>query len=157
MKKYTILSFLTALLLLTGCQTDSWGTKQTIGTGAGAVAGGLLGSQVGGGSGRLWATGAGVLLGAFLGSEIGASLDTADRLQMQQAQRQAYDAPLGDTITWNNPESGNSGSYTPVRDGQTASGNYCREYQQTIIVGGQEEQAYGTACKQPNGSWEIMN
>ena len=158
MKKISILSLFAALLILSGCQTtNNWGTKQTVGTGAGAVAGGLLGSQVGSGSGRLWATGAGVLIGAFLGSEIGASLDAADRYQMQEAQKEAYSAPIGETITWNNPDSGNSGSYTPVRDGQTESGKYCREYQQTIIVGGQEQQAYGTACQQPDGSWEIMN
>lgn len=157
MKKISILSLFAALLILAGCQTSNYGTKQTIGTGAGAVAGGLLGSQVGGGSGRLWATGAGVLLGAFLGNEIGASLDAADRLEMQQAQRQAYNTPIGETVTWNNPESGNSGSYTPIRDGRTESGKYCREYQQTIMIGGQQEQAYGVACQQPDGSWEIMN
>jgi len=25
-----------------------------------------------------------------------------------------------------------------------------------VIVGGQEEQAYGTACRQPDGSWKIV-
>ncbi len=28
-----------------------------------------------------------------------------------------------------------------------------REYQMTVIVGGKEAQAYGTACLQPDGSW----
>lgn len=157
MKKMQILSAFAAILILAGCQTANWGDKQTLGTGVGAVTGGLLGSQVGSGSGRLWATGAGVLLGAFLGSEIGASLDAADRIQMQQAQRDAYDSPIGETISWNNPDSGNSGSYTPVRDGTTNSGRYCREYQQTVVIQGQEQQAYGTACQSPDGSWEIMN
>lgn len=153
----TILAGFTALALtLTGCQTNDWGTKQTVGTGAGALLGGLAGSQVGGGSGRLWATGAGVLLGALVGSEVGASLDRADRMYMSQAQKRAYDAPIGEQIVWNNPESGNSGSYTPVREGSTPSGQYCREYQQTVYVGGKQESAYGTACQQPDGSWEIV-
>src|SRR5687768_5290582 len=97
--KNIILTGLVVLALgLTGCQTSNWGTKQTVGTGAGAVLGGLAGSQVGGGSGRLWATGAGVLLGALAGSEIGASLDRADRMYMQQAQQRAYSAPIGEQI-----------------------------------------------------------
>jgi hypothetical protein len=28
-----------------------------------------------------------------------------------------------------------------------------REYQMTVIVGGKEAEAYGTACLQPDGSW----
>ena len=44
------------------------GTKTPIGTGAGAVAGGILGNQVGGGSGRALATVGGALLGGVAGS-----------------------------------------------------------------------------------------
>lgn len=159
MKKTVLTLFVASALALAGCNTTSgWGTKQTVGTGAGAVAGGLLGSQVGGGSGRLWATGAGVLLGALVGSEVGSSLDRADRAYMQQAQQQAHTAPVGDTISWNNPDTGHNGTYTVTRDGTSrTTGRYCREYQQTVYVGGQQQSAYGTACQQPDGSWEIVN
>ena len=34
---------------------------------------------------------------------------------------------------------------------------YCREYTKTVSVGGRAEQAYGTACYRPDGSWEIVN
>ena len=34
---------------------------------------------------------------------------------------------------------------------------YCREYTKKILVDGKEEQAYGTACLQDDGSWRIMN
>ena len=156
MRHMVLMAFMACALVLTGCQTNNWGTKQTVGTGAGAVLGGLAGSQVGSGSGRLWATGAGVLLGALMGSEVGASLDRADRMYMSQAQQRVHTAPIGETVTWNNPDSGNSGSYTATRDGTSTSGRYCREYQQTIYVGGKQENAYGTACQQPDGSWEIV-
>lgn len=33
---------------------------------------------------------------------------------------------------------------------------YCREYQQQVLVGGRWEQAYGTACRRPDGSWQIV-
>lgn len=41
-----------------------------VGTGVGAVVGGLLGNQVGGGNGRKLATVAGVLLGGYTGNEV---------------------------------------------------------------------------------------
>ncbi len=158
MKKFILLMAMVVSIGLAGCETiQNSGTKQTIGGVTGAVLGGVVGSSMGKGSGQLWATGAGVLLGGLLGSEIGKSLDKADRGYMQEANYEAYDAPMGEEITWNNPESGNSGSVSPVRDGEDTSGRYCREYQQTIYVGGQQETGYGTACKQPDGSWEIVS
>lgn len=166
-RKIALMSTLIAGTALAGCQGTGYnggydgGTsgglnKQQIGTGVGALAGGLAGSQLGGGSGRLWATGAGVLLGALAGSSIGGSLDKADMAYAQQAQNRAYSAPIGQTISWNNPQSGNSGTYTPVRDGRTSSGSYCREYQQTIYVGGQQQTATGQACQNADGTWRIV-
>ncbi len=63
----------------------------------------------------------------------------------------------GDAATWNNPDSQQSGSTVPLKTFQTAAGVYCREFQQTIIIGDKEEQGYGTACRQPDGSWRIVN
>lgn len=146
-----------AALALAGCQTNQWGTKQTMGTGVGALAGGLAGSQFGKGDGQLWAVGLGALLGGLAGSEVGASLDRADRMYMSQAQTSANNAQIGESISWNNPESGNRGTIVPVRDGTSSSGRYCREYQQTISVGGKQQSGYGTACRQPDGSWEVVN
>jgi surface antigen len=131
--------------------------KTTGGTLLGAAAGGLLGSQFGGGSGKLIATGAGVLLGGLIGNQVGASLDRADVNYAHQAQQKAYSAPIGQQITWNNPESGHGGTITPTRDGTSADGKQCREYQTTVTVGGKTEQAYGTACRQADGSWKVAN
>ena len=157
MRKFGLVLVALASLSLAACNTtQNMGTKQTVGGVGGAVLGGLAGSQIGGGSGRLWATGAGVLLGALVGSEIGSSLDRADMAYARQANQQAYSAPIGETISWNNPESGNYGSVTPTNDGYSSAGRYCREYQQTIVVNGRNETGYGTACQQPDGSWEIV-
>lgn len=157
MKKGILTLALISTAALAGCNTfDGAGNKQLIGTGGGAVLGGLAGSTIGKGSGQLWATGAGVLLGGLLGSEIGSSLDRADAAYAQQANQRAYSAPVGETIRWNNPDSGNYGTITPVRDGRTNSGAYCREYQQTIYVGGKQQSGYGTACQQPDGTWKVV-
>lgn len=159
MKKAILSLTLVSALALGACENTmgGMGTKQAVGTGGGAILGGLAGSQIGSGSGRLWATGAGVLLGGLLGSEIGSSLDRADQAYAQQANQRAYTAPVGETIRWNNPDTGNYGTITPVRDGRTQSGGYCREYQQTIYVGGKQQSGYGTACQQPDGSWKVVS
>jgi len=141
---------------LAACSNTGNGEKEMGGTLVGAGLGGLAGSQIGGGTGRLVATGAGVLLGGLLGNQVGKSLDNADRAEMQRAQQTAYAAPVGQQITWNNAQSGHSGTITPTRDGHDAGGNYCREFQQTINVGGQPQQGYGTACRQPDGTWKIV-
>lgn len=158
MKHFSLLLMVLASLSLSACQTlQNGGQKETIGGASGAVLGGILGSRVGGGNGQLWATGAGVLLGALVGSEIGKSLDRADMVYLEQTNQRAHSAPLGEPISWNNPESGNYGSVTPTRDGYTAGGRYCREYEQTIFVGGQQETAVGTACQNTDGTWEVLS
>jgi hypothetical protein len=34
--------------------------------------------------------------------------------------------------------------------------SYCREYNRTVHIGGQIQNAYGTACLQPDGDWVIV-
>lgn len=159
---HTLKSFVAASLvmgLLAACATDGSGSfnKREMGAIGGAVLGGVLGSQVGGGRGQLIATGAGTLLGALMGSEIGRSLDKADMMYAQKALGQAHQAPLGETITWSNPENGNRGSYTPVQVGRTPDERVCRKYEQTIIIDGRAETGVGTACENNDGTWDIVN
>ena len=157
MKNFVCILLITAMVGLTACENmQGRGNKELIGGGTGAILGGVLGSQIGGGKGQLWATGAGVLLGALAGSEVGRSLDKADIAYANQANTSAHTAPIGQQIKWNNPETGNYGTVTPTRDGYSSSGRYCREYQQTVVVGGKSQSAYGTACQQPDGSWEVV-
>jgi surface antigen len=57
---------------------------------------------------------------------------------------------------WVNPDTGNSGGVTPVRTFTNAEGQPCREFVSTIIIGGEQQQGYGTACRQPDGTWQIV-
>jgi len=144
------------VVLLAACAEDR-GTKQTIGTLGGAAVGGLLGAQIGGGTGKLAAVAIGSLAGAFLGSEIGKSLDRADRAYMERnAQSSLENNRSGTTSSWRNPDSGHSGTFTPTNTYQVAEGQYCREYESTIFVDGKEETAVGRACRQPDGTWRIV-
>ncbi len=144
------------ILFAAGCTNSGYGTKQTIGAGTGAALGGLLGAQFGHGDGQLAATGAGVLIGALIGSEVGRSLDEQDRMRADRAVSTARAAPIGETIVWSNPESGNMGTVTPVREGTSTSGLYCRQFEQTITVNNGTQTAYGTACQQSDGTWRIV-
>jgi len=144
-----------AASLLAGCSQDT-GPNQAGGTLVGAAAGGLIGSQFGGGSGKLAATGLGVLIGGLIGNKVGKAMDDNDKAKAMQAQQAAYAAPVGQQIVWNNPDNGHSGAITPVRDGRDQYGYYCREFQTTVTIGGQPQQAYGRACQQPDGSWKVV-
>lgn len=155
--KFRIITAVTLTgLLLSGC-TSLGGEKQSMGTFLGGATGAVVGSQFGGGNGRLAATAVGAILGAAIGNDIGQSLDEVDRMKSQQAFNMATKANLGSTVTWNNPRTGHHGTVVPVRDGYSTTGEYCREFQQTVDIGGRKQTAYGTACRMGDGQWRITN
>lgn len=47
--------------------------------------------------------------------------------------------------------------YYPVAPAQPPATpeRYCREYTRDVWVGGRKQQSYGSACLQPDGSWEM--
>ncbi|MHA1114480.1 MAG: RT0821/Lpp0805 family surface protein, partial [Alphaproteobacteria bacterium] len=115
-------------------------------------------STIGKGGGKLVAVAAGTMLGALLGSEIGRSLDKADQAHANRTTQQSLEsAPTGKPSRWVNPDSGHSGSVTPTRTFKTARGQDCREFEQTVTIDGRTEVAYGTACRQADGTWKIVN
>ena len=157
--------FLIALILiatstvgLSGCtRPDGSVSRQTVGSVVGAVGGAVLGAKIGlAGSPALGAS-VGTFVGTTVGREIGRGMDQADIERMYEAQQEAYTAPIGETIYWENPETENHGSFTTTRQGETISGQYCREFVQSVTIDDEEEQAYGTACQQPDGTWQIIN
>lgn len=131
------------------------GTKTAIGGLGGAVAGGLVGKAVGGHTrGAI----AGALIGGLLGGAIGNVLDQRDRdLALRTAHQSLESTPTGQSGEWQNPDNGHAGSFTPTRTYQEPSGRYCREYQQEVVIGGEKQRSYGTACRQPDGNWQILN
>ena len=154
MRRLIAAAVISSAVMVSGCQ--SAGPKESWGTLIGAAAGGLVGSQIGSGTGQAAAIGLGVLLGGLAGQDVGRTLDRADLAYANQTSYSALEsAPSGTTYQWHNPDSGNSGTTTPIQTYQTGNGTYCREFTQTVNVGGQIQDAYGTACRQPDGSWKI--
>jgi surface antigen len=148
-----VASAILVAFLLMGC--ESTGPKTAIGGLGGAAAGGLLAAALGGkGAGIA----AGTILGGLLGGAVGDRLDAADREKANEAASRALESvPSGQSVAWRNPDSGNAGAVTPVRTYQTSTGQYCREYTQTINIGGEKHKSYGTACREPDGSWRIVS
>jgi 17 kDa outer membrane surface antigen len=92
---------------------------------------------------------------AILALQLVEVLNTQQQQSYAWATHQAAAAPLGESIQWQ--DSGAYGSVTPVRDGTDGGGRYCREFQHQITVGNRLQEGYGTACRQPDGDWEIVS
>ncbi len=129
-------------------------SSEFLGGAVGGALGGFLGPKVGKGSGQLAATAAGVLLGALVGSSIGRSMGAADQHCVGKTLEAA---PDNQTIAWRNPDANAAYTVTPVKTFQDRSGRYCREYTTEAVIGGRTEQVYGTACRQPDGSWQLVS
>ena len=148
--KKTLIAFgalVFALALALGCAT-----KQQTGAVVGAGAGGAAGAAVT--EGHPVGVLLGALFGAAIGSEIGRSLDEYDRRQAAiiLEQNRTYEGGA-----WTNPDTGHIYRMTPVRTYQ-AEGDPgpCREFRMQAQVGDGWEEVYGTACRQRDGSWQIV-
>lgn len=153
MKTKVIVASLIVATLATGCENP----KQAIGGVGGGALGAWAGSTIGKGRGNVVATAVGAVAGALAGGYVGQQLDKADRERAERtAQNTLENSPIGKSGQWRNPDNGNSGTVTPTRTYQT-NGIYCREYTHTIKVAGRSQQGFGTACRQPDGTWQIQN
>lgn len=130
------------------CNRDVVGA--IIGGGTGAV----LGSTIGKGSGRDAAMIGGAILGMLSGYSIGQNLDQGDLACTGYALQRV---PDGQSVRWQNPDSGRSYNVVPTNSWQNAQGRYCREYSATANIGGKLQKTFGTACRQSDGSWQIIS
>jgi surface antigen len=136
-------------MLASGCAWAKENPKTAIGGAGGATAGGLIAAAA---SNNPAAIAGGVILGGLLGGAIGNRLDQRDKeLAMKQAQQSLN---TGQSGSWQNPDSGNSGTFTPTRTYQESDGTTCREYKHEVVIDGKTEQATGTACRQADGTWK---
>ena len=151
-KTFMIAGALTAALVVNGCQSKDVGTL------SGGVVGGLLASHLGKGSGQVLAVGLGTIAGAMLGGHLGSQLDKTQQQQVVRTANHSLEHNRdGQASTWRDPNQPVAATMTPVKTYQTAEGEYCREFQQNIEIAGKTEQGYGTACRRPDGSWEIVS
>lgn len=148
--------FLTVLVLafvVSGCASTG---QQNGGLGGAAVGGGigaLLGDALDCHGCALIGGLVGAAIGGYTGSEIGKRMDQQDAARTQTA---VNALPTGASTSWNNPDTGMQYDVTPTRTYMGQDG-FCREV--TIgqaEIGGQRKEVYGTACRQPDGSWKMQ-
>ena len=140
-----------------GCKDGPELSGQNVGTVAGALGGALIGSQIGDGSGRTVAILGGAVLGGLLGRELGARLDKNDKQAMKKTTGAALNnAGDGITYSWNNEKTGHSGTVTPTKTFRNSNRQLCREYEQSLNVNGRTDSDNGTACRAPDGSWQVL-
>ena len=136
-------------------EQTGFGQKAQVGAAAGAAGGGLLAAAVGASPVGL---AAGVILGGIAGGALGNYLDNKDKEEALKAQQQALaNNKAGQSTTWTNPNTGNTGTYTPQNTYTTKDGLTCRDYSQTVTIDGKQETATGTACKMADGTWRVHN
>lgn len=125
----------------------------------------MIGNQFGHGGGRTAATIGGVILGGIAGNAIARDSCRNDRADAYYYNRVYYDGfenpEYGHSYRWRNPYNGHYGYMEPVRDYDEGyrygyGDSECREFRQTIYIDGHPTRAYGTACRNPDGSWQIV-
>lgn len=175
----TITALFLALTLSMGAVPAQAQGRDDFGLVLGALGGGLLGHQFGQGKGNTWATAVGAVTGAVLGQSVGGSLDRGERAYRSQnnywsgqpsnwqsapvyysapAPQVYYVSPSYETRVRTyetRPAPVNFYSYDNSIN-NAPRGRYCREYQAPVTVGSRTQESYGTACLQPDGSWEVV-
>jgi uncharacterized protein YcfJ len=164
-----------------------------IGTIIGAGLGGLVGNQIGHGTGKMAATAVGVVTGGVIGHHVDngwnsgshrtsySAPNTTYYAQPQPAYVPNYVAPYAPApsqivYTQNYGYADRDEDYrrhhhfhrhqmiyaqpvvqrVVVREAEPETVGYCREYTQRVNIGNHVEESYGTACQQPDGSWQIV-
>lgn len=136
---------LVALAFETGCAT-----QRETGTVVGGLGGAVVGEQLIGGTAGVLIGGA---IGAVLGHEIGRALDERDAERMHHTFERA---PTHQPTTWRNPDTGYGYELTPTETYYRDDGLPCREFRLHAEMDYDIEEVWGTACRQPDGSWQIV-
>jgi surface antigen len=135
-----------------GC-SQTTGPNEGVGTVGGAVVGGLIGSRFGQGGGKAAAIAGGALLGGLLGNSVGRSLDQDAQARAYEAEYAAFDS--GRRSDWNAP----SGAYGYIEPGPVYydTAGQCRRFTHTIYIDGRPQAGSGVACRNPDGTWQIVS
>ncbi len=63
-------------------------------------------------------------------------------------------AANGNSLGWVNQRTGVVGTFTDAAARPNASGRECREYSFTAQIAGSQQEIFGVACREPDGSWQ---
>ena len=94
--------------------------------------------------------------GAFQKPALASLLDAEDWRRAKAALSTALDPQgNGSLVGWDNPDSGNRGSFTPVGKPYPLEAGICRVFLAEVDRKGDEQAMQGTACSDKQGEWTI--
>lgn len=151
---WRIIAVVVLALGLAGCNTPQMGQRESIGTGVGALAGGIIGASIGGNAGQRIVGGlVGAAIGGFIGNRIGAYLDEQDRRNMASITNAAFAS--GGTRSFSNRRTGVRGTARVVNT-STQGGQTCRTVQQEVVLrDGSVQRDTVNGCRVAGGRWVV--
>jgi len=148
-----------AALPLAGCETIQKETGLNRDTQAGALGGAAFGGIVAAlaSANPAWIA-ASVIMGGVAGGALGNYLGKENSEKHVQTNLSALNnLGAGQTASWADNQSGNSGSTTVNRVFTSAGGQTCKSYTETVRTNARTVTEEATACRQPNGSWKTQS
>ena len=126
-------------LLLGGCQT--------IGVGPGITPSVKQGQS---------APNAGISGGGLIGGKLGTALDRADRTAGFEAEYKALEySNGGELVSWAGKKGAASGKVVAAQPYRVGSQD-CRQYSHELTISGAVSSARGTACRNSDGTWTLL-
>lgn len=144
-------------LQLAGCETierETGLSKETqTGAAGGAAFGGIIAALAG--ANPAWIA-ASVILGGVAGGTIGNYLGKEDAQKHADNNLHALDTlGQGQTSSWTDSKTGNSGSTTVTAVNTKADGTLCKAYTETVKTSAKTVTQEATACKTSSG-WKVQ-
>jgi len=142
---------------LAGCETiekeTGFNRDTQMGAAGGAAFGGIIAALAN--ANPAWIA-ASVIMGGVAGGALGDYLGKGDSETHVQTNLNAINTlGVGQTATWQDNKSGNSGSTRVDRVYTAANGRSCKAFTETLRTAQKTVTQQGTACKQPDGSWKV--
>lgn len=93
------------------------------------------------------------MAGGLIGGNVGAALSGNEKVMALEAEYRALEySPVGQSVTWGDRAGGRHGEVKAAQPYRVGSQD-CRQYTHTVSLGGADNVARGTACRNADGSW----
>ena len=148
MRKLLLFTVLVAFVaIVTGCN------KAELGSTIGGLSGAAIGGQLGDRKHRARNAIIGAFAGTVIGYIIGNEMDKYDREELNHT---FETVPSNKKVSWVNPDTKNKYYVTPEPAYTGKRGRPCRDAFIEAVIDGEYKQVKTTACRNPNGTWEII-
>jgi surface antigen len=126
-------------------------------TGPNQGTGGLSVLTPGGGGGKVASNIIAAMGGGLVGGSVGAGLSEREKRRALEAEYKALEhTASGQAVSWKGDQPAHYGEVVAAQPYRVGSQD-CRQYAHTVYAGGAGSTARGTACRNADGSWTLLN